>query len=66
VLVFFNMPMILLVYKNAYFNIKNLNSFIPNVAISLLKDFEDDIEQLNLNLSFICLTMQLYTTKYSF
>jgi hypothetical protein len=36
--------MILLVYKKVYFNTNNLNSFIPSIAISLLKDFEDDIE----------------------
>ena len=34
--VFTNKPIILLVYKEAYFNSKDLDSAIPSVAISLL------------------------------
>jgi hypothetical protein len=33
--------MILLVYKEAYFNINNLDSAIPSVDISFLHEFED-------------------------
>jgi hypothetical protein len=33
--------MILLVYKEAYFNTNNLGYAIPSVAISLLREFED-------------------------
>jgi len=33
---FSDMPMILLVHKEVYFNTNNLDSFIPSVAISLL------------------------------
>lgn len=40
---FSNMPKILLIYKEVYFNINNFNSFISSVVISLLQNFEDDI-----------------------
>jgi hypothetical protein len=33
--------MILLVYKEVYFNVNNLDHVVPSVAISLLQDFED-------------------------
>jgi hypothetical protein len=33
--------MILLVYKEAYFNTNNLDFVIPSVAVSLLQEFED-------------------------
>jgi hypothetical protein len=50
------MPMILLMYKNTYFNTNNLDSFIFSVAISLLQKFEDCIGQSNLDFSLICPT----------
>ena len=33
--------MILLVYKEAYFNTNDLDSAIPNVAVSLMQEFDD-------------------------
>jgi hypothetical protein len=36
---FFDMPIILLMYKKAYFNTNNIDYFIPSVVISLLHDF---------------------------
>jgi hypothetical protein len=33
--------MILLVYKEAYFNINDLDSVVSNMAISLLQEFDD-------------------------
>jgi hypothetical protein len=36
-----NKPMILLVYKKAYFNTNDLDYIVPSVAISLLQEFED-------------------------
>jgi len=33
---FYNMHMILLVYKEAYFNIKDLDHYIPIICVSLL------------------------------
>ena len=33
--------MILLVYKEAYFNTNDLNSVIPSVAVSLMQEFDD-------------------------
>jgi len=33
---FFNKPVILLVYKEAYFNTNDLDSAIPSVAVSLM------------------------------
>ena len=33
---FTNKPMILLVYKEVYFNTNNLDSAIPSVAVSLI------------------------------
>ena len=36
-----NKPMILLVYKEVYFNVNNLDHVVPSMAISLLQDFED-------------------------
>ena len=38
-------------YKEAYFNTNNLDSFIPSVAIFVLQDFEDVIGQSNLYLA---------------
>jgi hypothetical protein len=38
---YFNMPMILLLYKEAYFNSNELNFFVPSVAKVLLLEFED-------------------------
>jgi hypothetical protein len=38
---FTNKPMILLVYKEAYFNTNDLDSTNPSVAASLLQDFDD-------------------------
>jgi hypothetical protein len=38
---FTNKPMILLVYKEAYFNSNDLDSVIPSVTISLLREFDD-------------------------
>ena len=38
---FTNKPMILLVYKEAYFNTNNLDHIMPSVAISLLEGFDD-------------------------
>jgi hypothetical protein len=40
---FTNKPMILLVYEEAYFNTNDLDHVMPNVAISLLQEFEDVI-----------------------
>ena len=34
-------PMILLVYKEAYFNTNDLDYVIPSVAVSLLHEFDD-------------------------
>jgi hypothetical protein len=51
VFIFFNMSMILLVYKKIYSNTNNLNSFISGIAISLIQDFKDNTAQLNLNLT---------------
>jgi len=34
-------PMILLVYKEAYFNTNDLHSAIPSVAVSLMQEFDD-------------------------
>jgi hypothetical protein len=38
---FTNKPMILLVYKEAYFNTNDLDSAIPSVAVSLMQEFDD-------------------------
>ena len=38
---FTNKPMILLVYKEAYFNTNDLNHIVHSVAISLLQEFDD-------------------------
>ena len=38
---FTNKPMILLVYKEAYFNANDLDSVIPSVAVSLMQEFDD-------------------------
>jgi len=38
---FTNKPMILLVYKEAYFNTNDLDHIVPSVAISLLQAFHD-------------------------
>jgi len=38
---FSHKPVILLVYKEAYFNTNDLNSAIPSVAISLMQEFDD-------------------------
>jgi hypothetical protein len=38
---FTNKPMILLVYKEAYFNTNNLDYAIPSVAVSLMQEFDD-------------------------
>ena len=38
---FTNKPMILLVYKEAYFNTNDLDHVVPNIAIFLLQEFED-------------------------
>jgi hypothetical protein len=38
---FTNKLMILLVYKEAYFNTKDLDSVIPSVAVSLMQEFDD-------------------------
>jgi hypothetical protein len=38
---FTNKPMILLVYKEAYFNTNDLDSAIPSVAVSLMQVFDD-------------------------
>jgi hypothetical protein len=38
---FTNKPMILLVYKEAYFNSNDLDSAIPSVVVSLLQEFND-------------------------
>ena len=40
---FTNKPMVLLVYEEAYFNTNDLDHVVPNVAISLLQEFEDVI-----------------------
>jgi len=34
-------PMILLVHKKTYFNTNDLDSAIPSVAVSLMKEFDD-------------------------
>ena len=39
--IFTNKPMILLVYKEAYFNTNDLDSAIPSVAVSLMQEFDD-------------------------
>jgi hypothetical protein len=36
-----NIPMILLLYKEAYFNSDGLNSCVPSVSKFLLQEFED-------------------------
>ena len=36
-----NMPMILLVYKETYFNPNDLDHIMSSVAISLLQEFDD-------------------------
>jgi hypothetical protein len=38
---FTNKPMILLVYKEAYFNTNDLDYAIPSVAVSLMQEFDD-------------------------
>ncbi|KAG5235570.1 Integrase [Salix suchowensis] len=38
---FTSKPMILLVYKEAYFNTNDLDSAIPSVAVSLMQEFDD-------------------------
>ena len=38
---FTNKPMILLVYKEPYFNINDLDHIVPSVTISLLQEFDD-------------------------
>jgi hypothetical protein len=38
---FTNKPMILLVYKEAYFNTNDLDHIVPSVAIALLQEFDD-------------------------
>ena len=38
---FTNKPMILLVYKKAYFNTNDFDHIVPSVAISLLQEFDD-------------------------
>ncbi|KAL3582921.1 hypothetical protein D5086_017253 [Populus alba] len=38
---FTNKPMILLVYKEVYFNTNDLDYIVPSVAISLLQEFDD-------------------------
>lgn len=38
---FANKPMILLVYKEAYFNTNDLDHIVPSAAISLLQEFDD-------------------------
>jgi hypothetical protein len=38
---FTNKPMILLVYKETYFNTNDLDSTIPSVAVSLMQEFDD-------------------------
>ena len=40
-MLFTNKPMILLVYKEAYFNTNNLDSAIPSLTVSLLQEFDD-------------------------
>lgn len=40
-LIFFYMPMTLLVYKEACFNSNKLNSYIPSVYVSLQQDYID-------------------------
>jgi len=37
---FTNKPMILLVYKEAYFNTNDLDSAIPSMAVSLIQEFD--------------------------
>ena len=39
---FTNKPMILLVYKEAYFNTNGIDHIVPSVTISLLQVFPDD------------------------
>jgi hypothetical protein len=36
-----NKPMILLIYKETYFNTNDLDFVIPRMAISLLQEFDD-------------------------
>ena len=36
-----NKPMILLVYKDAYFNSSNLDHVVPSIPIFLLNEFDD-------------------------
>jgi hypothetical protein len=38
---FTNKPMILLVYKEAYFNTSDLDSALPSMAVSLFHEFDD-------------------------
>jgi len=38
---FTNKPMILLVYKEAYFNTNDLDHIVPSVSIALLQEFDD-------------------------
>ena len=38
---FLNKPMILLVYKEAYFNSNDLDFVIPSMTVSLLQEFDD-------------------------
>ena len=38
---FISKPMILLVHKKTYFNTNDLDSAIPSVAVSLMKEFDD-------------------------
>jgi hypothetical protein len=38
---FTNKPMILLVYKESYFNTNDLDHIVPSIAISLLQEFDD-------------------------
>jgi len=40
-LIFFYMPMILLLYKKAYFYTNKIDSYVPNVYVSLLQEFEN-------------------------
>ena len=37
----FDLPMILLVYKEVFFNLDDLDSFVPSVVKVLLQEFED-------------------------
>ena len=38
---FVDRPMILLVYKESYFNLDETNKSLPSLAVSLLQEFED-------------------------